>query len=93
MSYRLRVDRLSRYAEIRPFDGVWTLTGGREHATPFRTNEEALAAVPDVLAVCGEAWGISADDFMVTADDGLPMPNAEQHRDYVRRFYADTDVA
>lgn len=74
MSYRLRCDRLMVFAERRPYDGAWTLAGGREYATPFRTREDALAALPAVLEACGDTWRVSSDDFRVMTD---PIEDAE----------------
>lgn len=92
MAAYLRCDRLGRYAEIRPYDGQWTLLAGeRRHATPFKTRQEAEAAIPAVAAACGDSWRVTAEDLRVVADENVA--HVEQHRDYVRRFFADKDVA
>lgn len=92
MAAYLRCDRLGRYAEIKPYDGSWTLLASeRRQATPFKTAQEAIEAIPAVMEACGEGWRLSTDDLRVVVDE--PIAHVEQHRDYVRRFFAETDVA
>jgi hypothetical protein len=88
MRYYLRSERMGRYAEIRPYDGAWTMLATcREHATPFKTFEEALDAIPAVVEACADGWRITAPDLYVVRV-GEPTEHVEQYDAYVRRVVA-----
>lgn len=66
MSFIIRNFKAGTYAQRNPALGVWSLSAcDRIHATRFTSVRDAADTIPTILADCGEAWGVTANDIGV----------------------------